>query len=132
MRVVLASFVLFLCSFPKIGYTSYCNNRFNFCIEYPSSFSKQQKPDNDDGLIFLSADKKTKIRAFGSLATEPFNELKQELEMATYNKKVTYKTVKNHWFIISGTDKEGNIFYRKTIKGRSTIWAQAKQKFFKH
>ncbi|ANE50573.1 hypothetical protein [Flavisolibacter tropicus] len=116
MKSFLFPFLLLLCSFQDPGYSSYCNNRFSFCIEYPTGFNKQQKPDNDDGMIFLSADKKTEVRAFGSLATEPFNELSQELEMAIDNKNVTYKTVKKDWFIISGTDKNGNIFYRKTVK----------------
>lgn len=116
MRVTLFSLMLLLCSFQDTGYASYCNNRFHFCVEYPATFSKQQKPDNNDGMIFLSSDRKTEIRTFGSLATEPFNELSQELEMATEDKIVTYKSVKKDWFIISGTDKEGNIFYRKTVK----------------
>lgn len=117
MRYLFIPLLLFLCSFqPSNDYVSYCNSRFNFCIEYPASFSKQSKPDNEDGLTFLSGDRKTEIKAFGSLAVEPFEELSQELALASTDKNVTYKAVKKDWFIISGTDEEGNIFYQKTVK----------------
>jgi hypothetical protein len=33
--------------------------------------------------------------------------------MAADNKNITYQTEKKDWFIISGTDKEGDIFIEK-------------------
>lgn len=117
MRYFLIPILLIVSSFRFNGdYALYCNSRFDFCVEYPASFSKLPKPDNDDGMTFLSADKKATISAFGSLATEPFETLDQELALAITDKKVTYKVVRKDWFILSGTDRNGNIFYRKTVK----------------
>jgi hypothetical protein len=56
----------------------YCNARFDFCVEYPASFVSMPPPANNDGLTFLSTDKKTKIPAFGSLAVEDFDRIDQE------------------------------------------------------
>jgi len=91
MRYIFILVVLFFCSFQsKDHFASYCNNRFSFCIEYPTNFSKQRKPDNDDGLTFLSADKKTEIQSFGSLAIEGFDHLSDQLELAVSDLNVTY------------------------------------------
>lgn len=105
------------CSF-NIGDTldTYCNDRFDFCIQYPASFQKQPVPENNDGLIFLSKDKKTEIRAFGSLAVEDIDSLDDQWKMSTDGIKLSYKKVEKDWFIYSGTNKQGKIVYRKTRK----------------
>ena len=58
-----------------LSYKKYCNARFDFCVEYPASFVNLPPPENNDGLTFLSTDKKTKILAFGSLASEDFDRI---------------------------------------------------------
>jgi hypothetical protein len=125
MKFLFISFVLLICSFKSdTGFSSYCNSRFDFCIEYPASFSKQQEPDNQDGLTFLSADRKTEIRTFGSLAIEDFDLLSDEFKSATADLKVTYKAIKKDWFIVSGIDSQGRIVYRKTAKKQVNYMGQ--------
>lgn len=94
----------------------YCNARFGFCIEYPASFVSMPPPSNNDGLTFLSTDKKTKILAFGSLAVEDFDRIDQEFTIAISNINLTYKKVLKDWFIFSGLSKQGEIVFRKTVK----------------
>lgn len=97
-------------------YLTYCNSRFDFCIKYPGSFQQQPESENQDGTTFLSKDKLAKIWAYGRLAIEDLDQLKQEYEIVTRDIKVNYKVMKNGCFIFSGIDKQGNIIYQKTCK----------------
>lgn len=99
-----------------LSYKKYCNARFDFCVEYPASFVNLPPPENNDGLTFLSTDKKTKILAFGSLASEDFDRIDQEFNIAISKINLTYKKVTKDWFVFSGLGKQGEIVYRKTVK----------------
>lgn len=67
-------------------------------------------------MVFLSADKKAEIRAFGRLAIEDFDRLDQEFESATGQLKLIYKHITKDWFVVSGINEKGNIVYCKTRK----------------
>ena len=108
-------FILVSFSF-KEAYKVYCNPRFNFCIKYPSDFIKQPESENRDGRIFISKDKRCEIRMFGSLAIEDFDRLDQEFTTQTIDVHLSYKMIKENWFIFSGVDSKRNIIYQKTVK----------------
>lgn len=97
-------------------YKEYCNDRYQFCIDYPSTFISQGESCNNDGQKFISKDKKTEITAFGGLCIDDVNSTINELlEIATKDEKIIYKLVKEDFFIISYFDKKGNIVYNKTV-----------------
>jgi hypothetical protein len=97
----------------------YCNDRFSFCIKYPSQFVGQGESSNGDGQVFLSKDKQAKITTYGILVLEEVNDdFNEEFKNAGRGLNVTYKVFKPNWFIISGTDSKGNIVYRKTVMKR--------------
>lgn len=100
----------------KGEYKKYCNERFGFCIQYPKDFVKQPESENGDGTTFISKDKKSTIWAYGRLAIEGLDEVKQEFEMATKDIKLTYKVIGTNWFVFSGTDTKGAILYQRTSK----------------
>ncbi|HVI48609.1 MAG TPA: hypothetical protein VM802_27320 [Chitinophaga sp.] len=110
------SMALLLCSFsPGDKDKEYCNGRFVFCITYPNNFKGEGESPNGDGQIFTGGDG-AEIRAFGSLAITDFDQITDVYKTAVSDIKVVYKVVKPSYFIFSGTDKSGNIVYRKTIK----------------
>lgn len=114
-RLILLTLLLILTSFTKDeGLLTYCNARFAFCIEYPKSFNKLPPSENGDGLIFLSQDKQTEIRAFGSLAIENYDRLKQVFSLSANDIKLTYKMITEEWFVFSGITRDGKIIYQKT------------------
>ncbi|PZP51638.1 MAG: hypothetical protein DI598_02735 [Pseudopedobacter saltans] len=118
MKMTLLTISLFWSCFVALGqssYQKYCNTRFQFCIEYPSNFKAQPESANGDGCVIISNDGKSEIRTYGSLENEETNNLTQELQYAEKESKITYKIVCKNYFIISGTNKEGMIFYRKTV-----------------
>ncbi len=110
----------------KDNYKNYCNGRFEFCVTYPANLATPQPESaNGDGCKMLAKQGKAKITTWGNLAMtfvvegnadfDKVEELKNDFEAAQKAKKVTYKVLKKDWFVVSGTDENGLIFYRKTI-----------------
>lgn len=107
------------------GYQEYCNARFGCCIEYPQGFKGEGESQNGDGQSFLSKDKKAEISVWGRLMLEDIDAdektgkvtMEKAFQSSASDIKVVYKSVheKEKWFIYSGTDKEGNIVYRKEV-----------------
>lgn len=97
----------------------YCNGRFQFCITYPANFKGQGESGNGDGQTFIAADKKATILAWGELRFDDEDQPSRaslDAMMKSYlsDFKVTYKVKKPGYFILSGTDKDGNFIYQKT------------------
>lgn len=97
----------------------YCNARFQFCITYPANFNGQGESGNGDGQTFISKDEKATIVAWGELQFDDEDQPSRgslDAMMKSYLKdfKVTYKVKKPTYFILSGTDKNGNFIYQKT------------------
>lgn len=94
----------------------YCNERYNFCISYLASFMPQGESYNGDGQKFVSKDGKAVISAYGGLAIiDISDDIEKVYNTAISDEKITYKVLKNNYFIISGYDENNNIFYRKTV-----------------
>jgi hypothetical protein len=106
-------------STPIPAMSSYSNDRFHYAVSYPSDLLYPQgESDNGDGQLFLSKDAKARVTVFGSYnALE--NTLDTFFEDASRggrsdepNKVVTYKTMRDNWYVVSGFDN-GAIFYSK-------------------
>jgi formylglycine-generating enzyme required for sulfatase activity len=101
-------------------YAEYVNSRFGFSIRYPSKLLVPRgESGNGDGQGFISQDKQTKLSAYGShtlLGGTLKDDFEKELQ-ANPNSQITYRVLRNNWYVISGTDR-GLIFYRKTVQVR--------------
>ncbi len=102
-------------------YANYHNQRFNYSIAYPKDILYPQgESDDGDGQKFLSKDADASLIIYGS--NNVLNQSLQDLYLeesrgGTHDnpkKVVTYKVLKNNWFVISGYNS-GKIFYQKTI-----------------
>jgi len=93
----------------------YCNDRFEFCIEYPKSFEGQGESNNGDGQIFISQDNQSKITVYGQLCVDN-NNLDYYYNSVISDINVTYKTIKNNNYIYSGKNAKGEIVYGKIVK----------------
>lgn len=115
----------------KSKYQTYCNERFNFCIDYPSKFIPQGESYNGDGQSFMSEDNKTAIVAYGNLAvTDVSDNINKVYNTAIIDDNITYKILKRNYFIISGYDKNGNIFYRKTVSKKINYFGNENTEIF--
>ncbi len=102
-------------------YLTYHNVRFDYSIDYPKDvLFPQGEADNGDGQKFLAKNADASLLVYGSN-----NSLGQSLEEIYLEesrggtpdhpkKVVTYKVLKNNWFVVSGYNS-GKIFYQKTI-----------------
>lgn len=123
-------------------YLTYHNTKFNYSITYPKDvLYPQGESDNGDGQKFLSKNADASLTVYGSN-----NVLEQSLEDlyleesrgGTYDnpkKVVTYKVLKNNWFVISGYNS-GKIFYQKTILNKNQFksfyfeYSESKKKIY--
>jgi len=103
-------------------HNTYCNARFEYCLEYPDFLSPQPESQNGDGRIFINKKGDGILRVFGRFNLDAEGEtisLKKQFEtdiqdnLAQKN-AVTYKKLANTFFVISGY-RNGKIFYQKTI-----------------
>ena len=106
---------------PSPLYTTYYNARFAYSISYPAEILYPQgESDNGDGQKFMSKDSRVVMIVYGY-----YNALEQTLQEVyleesrggtedSPNKVVTYKTIKDNWFVVSGYE-DGRIFYQKTL-----------------
>jgi hypothetical protein len=124
MRYLFVIFALILSSqtgFAADFYDTYVNHRYGYSIDYPKAILfPQGESDNGDGQTFLSKNTDARLLVYGS-----YNALEQSLEEIYREqsrggtpeepqKVVTYRLLKNNWFVVSGYHA-GKIFYQKTI-----------------
>jgi hypothetical protein len=135
IRTIVTSLFLII-QFSAVSQTDlkeYCNDRFSFCIKHPTATIPQGEAGNGDGQRFLSKDKQTEIAVYGMLVLEEVNDdFNEQFQQAGEGLTVTYKVFKANWFIVSGTDKKGNIVYRKTVLKKIRYMSEKTPKFFKH
>jgi len=95
-------------------YQTYSNPRFGYEISYPEEFKVQPPSSNDDGRIFLSADKQIEMRVWGEY-NALFKTLKGAYEDArAEHTGISYKSLIKKGFVISGAS-DNKIYYQKTL-----------------
>lgn len=122
-RLVIAWFLL-VCA-PVVladgAYKTYHNAKFEYSISYPKQILYPQgESDNGDGQKFLSKDAAAYLLVYGSnnaldeSLADRFREESRGGLADNPKKVVTYKLLKNNWFVVSGFIA-GRIFYQKTL-----------------
>ena len=101
----------------NVSYKTYINDRFGYRIDYPSLLKVSKKADNNDGCSFSYGG--LTITVFGIYNTlfRSVNEQYQEDQKPTD----TYKVIRNDWFVRSGVDDKGYIYYQKSML-KNDIW----------
>lgn len=98
--------------------STYTNARYGYSVSYPSALlTPQGESGSGDGQEFLSKDKRFQLLAWGSYnaleQTIPYA-AKQYIELESKKRpfKLTYKVVKDAWYVYSGLSGD-NIVYQK-------------------
>ena len=102
--VILVIFVFLLCSATSVSsqnYSRYCNDRYGFCVDYPSNLTMEPPPANNDGRRFHDS------RGFMLIVSGINNVLENTIdtEMKSQSKdidKITYRKKGKNWFVLSG------------------------------
>jgi hypothetical protein len=110
----------------EISFEIYCNEKYDFCISYPTILVPQGEVD--DGQIFILEETKLLVcwefmknneGEFIEDVNEAYEKTLSEYEETT---QVIYTIQKENFFIISGYDNE-KMFYRKTLARRDGVYA---------
>ena len=100
---------------PPAAAIAYDNDRFGFHVSVPRDFSPQGESDNGDGQVFLSADGRAEIRAYGSWLMEPEITCTAEAAHADDAAHISYRRQIGDTSFVSGT-VDDRIFYTKVIR----------------
>lgn len=96
------------------GFNTYCNDRFDFCVQYPDILIKQPESTNGDGTSFISKDRSIKMSTWGS-----YGSMDEDYILSREGIEITYETKKKTFFVVTGWKNNGNGYYRKTKLIRS-------------
>jgi hypothetical protein len=99
-----------------LGYTAYTNRRFGFKIDFPSSFTVKEVPDNGDGVNLDSSDGKAHLMVAGGNNNGATLEEYFEGAIKRIKGTIVYKTMKDNWAVISWKEG-GDIYYSKIFSG---------------
>jgi hypothetical protein len=125
-------YFLFLClsffgfstynAFAENIYKTYNNKRFEYSISYPKDILYPQgEAENGDGQKFLSKQGDTMLLVYGShnideqTIKERYQQNSQSKPEENPSKIVTYRVLKENWFVVSGYVSGNLIFYQKTL-----------------
>ena len=102
-----------------VSYEDYNNTRFGFYVSYPSFFRRKSESYNQDGCEFLYG-KNYSITVYGMNNSSESS----IIELFESGKKSTdsYSAQKDNWFVLSGINEEGNIYYEKTILENDIVY----------
>lgn len=120
----------------QIEYDTYVNTRFGYSISYPTFLTPQPEAYNSDGREFTKGDnEKITVYAMYNVMESTIQELKQMREKSI-DGSVVYYAQKNNWYVLSGINSAGNIYYLKTILYNDTeytvqlTYPQDKKEFY--
>lgn len=94
--------------------SEYCNDRFEYCLNYPAVFEPFGSSKSNDGQIFYIDGGKIELLVWGSVNGQN-RTLQQEKEYISQKRKVEYQTINSDFFVISGFEN-GKVFYLRTEK----------------
>lgn len=119
--IIFLSSLIFAYQGDKVVYKRYVNARFEYAVDYPEGLLLPQgEADNSDGQKFIAQDKSAEMIVYGSYNIDektPKELYNAAISEAQSEGVITYKVMKNNFFVISGKHN-GKIFYHKTlIKG---------------
>lgn len=114
-----------------VKYKRYCNDKYHYCLDYPSFLSSPGEPDAHDGQTFESRSKPLRMSVWGNYSnwmngdemrlSEQRDWTLQHLATTDLpNPKVHYKAFTKNWFVITGRSG-ANIFYERTIRSKDTF-----------
>lgn len=96
----------------SVSFADYYNSRYDFSVSYPTFFVRKYEAANQDGCEFLFGNNYSmKAYAVNDVSERTVKELFEDNKKSTD----TYSTSKDNWFIVSGVNEQGNIYYCKTI-----------------
>lgn len=102
-----------------VTYMEYSNRRFGFSVSYPDFLKPQPVSDNQDGRVFKK-DSQTYMTAYGCYNVN--EETISELYHNARKLSDTYHACGNDWFVVSGNNSDGTIYYKRSAMSGDVIY----------
>jgi hypothetical protein len=104
------------------NWRAYHNARFGATAAVPADWTMNPPPENDDGRVFVSPDKRAQITISGIRALEPYRDAMAAQARPFDGETISYLKRGDRRVVASGA-KGDEIFYRKSILTcHDTIW----------
>ena len=88
---------------PKVSYDTYCNMRYDYCVDYPDFLIPQGEATNQDGQRFLSEDGMNQMMVFYSYKMDDKGELLDLMNAYIYDREQTdsrkFELHENHYLL---------------------------------
>ncbi|WP_338761500.1 hypothetical protein WAF17_15625 [Bernardetia sp. ABR2-2B] len=111
---IIISLFLFLFFTSCSSQDTYCNERFEYCLDYPAVFEPFGSSKSKDGQIFYIDGGKIELLVWGNVNGQN-RTLEQEKQSISQNRNVEYQTINSNFFVISGFEN-GKVYYLRTEK----------------
>ena len=104
----------------QIDYETYLNSRYGYSITYPTFLTPQPEACNGDGRVFTNGNnEEMRVYAVYNVLERSIQDLK-EIQEDMIDGSIDYSVQKKNWFVLSGINSDGNIYYLKTILNEDT------------
>lgn len=115
------------------GWTTYTNERFGYSIEVPAGLVGQGEAANGDGQEFKDASGKVHLKVWSSVIVDLENEPEGKTNLAWERRttlerwrkqgiRVTYQPQAKGWWVLSGEDPQGRVYYLKELEKDGSIY----------
>jgi len=128
MKLLLLLFLLFSSNLPKKrlikNIDTYCNARFEYCIDYPTFLIPKPESENGDGRIFVNKEGTKVLTVYGSLNQDINGDpipLKRQYaldvqRLVSSKTKITYQKLGKGFYVVSGERNENTIYQKMIAK----------------
>ncbi|MBY6243720.1 hypothetical protein K3F48_21440 [Methylosinus sp. Sm6] len=104
------------------GWRSYRNARFGTTADVPKDWTMGEAPENEDGRVFTSPDKQSRVIVYGGFRTDQKEQEFADRLAPGEGETVSYRRQGKDWLAVSGT-KGDRIFYRKSLLScNGAVW----------
>ena len=123
--------LLLLASASGDGWTSYSNERYGYSVGVPAGLTGQGESDNGDGQEFKDASGQVSLKVWASGVVDLGGNERTDLAwtrrstLEAWRKqgvRVTYQPKGKGWWVLSGEDTQGRVFYRKQWQKADTLY----------
>lgn len=116
------------------AWTTYSNARYGYSIGVPPGLQGQGESQNGDGQQFQDASGKVQLKVWASQVVDMEGEPEGRTNLAYERRtsleswreqgiRVTYQPKGKGWWVLSGEDREGRIFYLKALEKNGVVYS---------
>lgn len=131
--VLLSLVVLVAPPAPESGSTTYANERYGYRLELPTGLTGQGESGSGDGQEFVDPSGQARLKVWASRVVEVDETPEGRMDLAWARRaslerwredgiRVTYQPRGKGWWVLSGEDAKGRVFYLKQLEKDGVLY----------